>query len=376
VSAPSQKSNPTGQPIVRHLLLILAVCALSLAPTCGKRRPPQPPIERIPQRTELLSGAQRGNQVILSWPAPRRNASDGSVQSIRSVDVYRVAERPNSPLPLTEEEFAARATLIGSVTYEEIKKAGDNLTYTDTLELGGEPARLRYAVRYVNSAGQRAAFSNFFLMEPAAKVAEPPIIIKTGTEDSETANIITWEAPSKNTDGSTPVNLLGYNVYRTDASQPQTNPNPLNAQPMTATQYQDRNFKFGEKYVYFVRSVSLGTGGKPVESLNSNSIQLAPIDTYPPAAPEKPSIGASPGKLSIFWVANSEPDLAGYYLYRSTDPNQPKDKWTRLTPNLYTKTTFADENVEAGKTYYYYVVAVDNAGNTSPLSEVVSETVP
>jgi fibronectin type 3 domain-containing protein len=376
VSAPSQKSNPTGQPIVRHLLLILAVCALSLAPTCGKRRPPQPPIERIPQRTELLSGAQRGNQVILSWPAPRRNASDGSVQSIRSVDVYRVAERPNSPLPLTEEEFAARATLIGSITYEEIKKAGDNLTYTDTLELGGEPARLRYAVRYVNSAGQRAAFSNFFLMEPAAKVADPPTIIKTGNEYSETANTITWEAPRKNTDGSTPVNLLGYNVYRTDASQPQTNPNPLNAQPMTATQYQDRNFKFGEKYVYVVRSVSLGTGGKPVESLNSNSIQLTPIDTYPPAAPEKPSIGASPGKLSIFWVANSELDLAGYYLYRSTDPNQPKDKWTRLTPNLYTKTTFADENVEAGKTYYYYVVAVDNAGNTSPLSEVVSETVP
>jgi hypothetical protein len=376
VSAPSQKSNPTGQPLVRHLLLILAVCALSLAPTCGKRRPPQPPIERIPQRTELLSGAQRGNQVILSWPAPRRNASDGSVQSIRSVDVYRVAERPNSPLPLTEEEFAARATLIGSVTYEEIKKAGDNLTYTDTLELGGEPARLRYAVRYVNSAGQRAAFSNFFLMEPAAKVADPPTIIKTGNEYSETANTITWEAPRKNTDGSTPVNLLGYNVYRTDASQPQTNPNPLNAQPMTATQYQDRNFKFGEKYVYVVRSVSLGTGGKPVESLNSNSIQLAPIDTYPPAAPEKPSIGASPGKLSIFWVANSEPDLAGYYLYRSTDPSLPKDKWTRLTPTLYTKTTFADENVEAGKTYYYYVVAVDNAGNTSPLSEVVSETVP
>jgi hypothetical protein len=364
------------QPLLRSLLLILAVCALSLAPTCGKRRPPLAPIERIPQRTELLSGAQRGNQVILSWPAPLRNAGEGSVQSIRRVDVYRVAERPNSPLPLTEEEFAARATLIGSVTYDEIKKAGDNLTYTDTLELGGEPARLRYAVRYVNSAGQRAAFSNFFLMEPAARVAEPPTIIKTGNEYSETANTITWEAPRKNTDASTPVNLLGYNVYRTDAGQPQTIPIPLNAQPVTATQYQDRNFKFGDKYVYVVRSVSLGTEGRPVESLNSNSIQLTPIDAYAPAAPEKPLIGASPGKLSVFWVANSESDLAGYYLYRSTDPNLPKDKWTKLTPALYTKTTFADENVEAGKTYYYYVVAFDNAGNPSLPSEVVSETVP
>jgi fibronectin type 3 domain-containing protein len=323
-----------------------------------------------------LSGAQRGNQVILSWPAPPRNAGEGSVQSIRRVDVYRVAEKPHAPLPMTEEEFAARANLIGSVTYDEIKKAGENLTYTDTLELGGEPARLRYAVRYVNSAGQRAAFSNFFLMEPAAKVAAPPTIIKTGKEYSETANTITWEPPKTNTDLSTPVNLLGYNVYRTRIGQPASGQNPLNQEPITATQYQDKSFKFGEKYNYEVRSVSLGTEGKPVESLNSNNILFAPVDAYPPAPPEKLSIGPGPGRLSIFWVANSEPDLAGYYLYRSTDPNLPKDKWTKLTPTLYTRTTFADDNVESGKTYYYYVIAEDNAGNPSDPSEVASDTVP
>ena len=313
--------------------------------------------------------------MILSWPAPQRNATDGSVQSIRRVDVYRVAEKPHAPLSMTEEEFAARDNLIGSVTYDEIKKAGNSLTYTDTLELGGEPARLRYAVRYVNSNGQRAAFSNFFLMEPAAKVAMPPAIIKTGNEYSETANTITWEPPQTNTDGSTPVNLLGYNVYRTRVGQAETG-NPLNPEPITTTQYQDKNFKFGEKYNYVVRSVSLGTEAKPVESLNSNKILFEPVDKYPPAPPLNVSIGPAPGKLSIFWVANSEPDLAGYYLYRSTDPNLPKAKWTKLTPTLYTKTTFADDNVESGKTYYYYVIAVDNADNQSDPSEVASDTVP
>src|SRR2546426_12309663 len=137
-------------------MLLIVLSGLSLAPTCVKRTPPLPPLERIPQRTEELTGDQRGNLIILSWSAPRRNAGQGSVQSIRRVDVYRVAEKLNAPLPMTEEEFAARATLIGSITYEEIKKAGSNLTYTDTLELAGEPARLRYAVRYVNAAGQRA----------------------------------------------------------------------------------------------------------------------------------------------------------------------------------------------------------------------------
>src|SRR5213078_2703362 len=125
-----------------RLLILFAVSALSLAPTCGKRKPPSPPIERVPQRTELLSGAQRGNLVILSWPAPRRNAGEGSVQSIRRVDVYRVAEKSDAPLRMTEEEFAARATVVGSVPYTEVKNAGENLTYIDTLELAGVPARL------------------------------------------------------------------------------------------------------------------------------------------------------------------------------------------------------------------------------------------
>jgi hypothetical protein len=356
-------------------MLLLAVSVASLAPTCGKRTPPLPPVERIPQRTEELTGSQHGNLIVLSWPAPRRNAGGGSVQSIRRVDVYRVAEKPNAPLPMTEEEFAARSILVGSVTYDEIRNAGNTLTYSDPLELAGVPARLRYAIRYVNEAGQRAAFSNFFQVEPAAKIAEPPT--KVTGEVTEKALIIRWEAPQKNIDGSTPVNLLGYNLYRSASAEPNPGKEPVNQAPLTTTEYQERNFKFGEKYSYVVRSVSLGTEGKPVESLDSERIALAPIDIYPPSAPSPPPvIGPGPGKLSIFWTANPEPDIAGYYLYRSTDPNLPKDKWTKLTPNLYTRTTFADENVEAGKTYYYYVIAVDTAGNPSPPSEVVSETVP
>lgn len=376
VIAPPKPANVKRKSNARYFVLVFALAAVSLAPTCGKRRPPLPPVERIPQRTELLSGAQRGNQVILSWPAPRRNADEGSVQSIRRVDVYRVAERPNSPLPLTEEEFAARATVVGSVTYEEIKKAGENLIYVDTLELAGQPARLRYAVRYVNAAGQRAAFSNFLLIEPAARVAEPPVITRSGQELSETALTISWEAPGSNIDGSTPVNLLGYNVYRTIASQPEVGQSPMNQAPVTSNQYQDRNFKFGEKYTYVVRSVSLGTGGAPVESLNSNSLELSPVDIYPPSAPGQVSPAPAPGRIALFWPANTESDVAGYLIYRSSDPNLPKDKWTKLTAALHTKTTFTDENVEAGKTYYYYVTAVDLVGNVSPPSEVVSETVP
>lgn len=343
---------------------------------CGKRRPPLPPVERVQQRTELLSGAQRGNGVILSWPAPLRNAPDESVQSIRRIDVYRLAEKPTAPLPLTEEEFAARSTLIGSVTYDQIKYATDTLTYTDTLELAGEPTRLRYAIRYVNASEQRAAFSNFLLIEPSARVAKPPTLISTGREVGEDAIAITWQPPDSNIDGSTPVNLLGYNVYRLDESQSEINQNPINNSLVSVTQYVDRNFRFGANYRYVARSVSLGTDGAQVESLNSNSLSMYPRDIFAPSAPASITIAAAPGRLSIFFPANPEPDVAGYEIYRSTDPDLPKERWTKVTPAPLTKTTFLDENVESGKRYYYYIKAIDQAGNVSPPSDVVSESVP
>ena len=360
-------------------LLLAVACAVFTAASlgCGKRRPPLPPIERVQQRTELLSGAQQGNEVILSWPSPRRNAPDSSVQSIRRIDVYRLAEKPGAPLALTEEEFAARSTLVGSVTYEQIQTAGDTLTYRDALELAGQPTRLRYAIRYVNASGQRAAFSNFLSIEPAARIAQPPTLLSPA-KVAEDAITLSWQPPAANIDGSTPVNLLGYNVYRLDEAQNDLSQTPINTALVESTSYVDRNFKFGTTYRYIVRSVSLGTGGAQVESLNSNAVGAEPRDTFAPAPPERPSIAPDPsfGRLAIFFAANKEPDIAGYNIYRSTDPNLPKQSWTKLNQELLTRTNYRDERVESGKTYYYYIVAVDKAGNVSDPSEVASETVP
>jgi len=204
-------------------MLLLGLCALVMAPTCGKRRPPLPPLERVPHARERSPEFKEAIRSFLSGRRCRETPKTAACKVFAASMFIALAEKPTAPLPLTEDHSAPGSILIGSVPYDEIRKNGTNLTYTDTLERPGEPARLRYAIRYVNSAGQRAAYSNFFLMEPAAKVAEPPTVIKTGTEMSETAITLTWAPPAKNIDGSTPVNLLGYNVYRTNAAQPETN---------------------------------------------------------------------------------------------------------------------------------------------------------
>ena len=377
-----QRPNHKGtkaQKIAVKLIKALCLCVfVVLVSGCGKRRPPLPPVERVQQRTEFLSGAQQGNEVILSWPAPQRNAPDSSVQSIRRIDVYRLAEKPGAPLALTEEEFSARATLVGSVTSEQIQTAGDTLTYRDVLELAGQPTRLRYALRYVNASGQRAAFSNFLSIEPAARIAQAPTL-KAEPKIAEDAITISWQPPTANIDNSTPVNLLGYNIYRADESQTEVGNQAINSALISGTEYADKNFQFGKDYRYIVRAVSLGTGGAQVESLNSNSISVSPRDIFPPAAPERPSIAApepSSARLAIFFAANKETDIAGYNIYRSTDPDLPKQDWTKLNQTLLTRTTYQDDKVEPGKTYYYYVTAIDKTGNVSPPSEVGSEKAP
>lgn len=337
----------------------------------GKRKPPLPPVERIPQRVEI-SGFQRGDSVILSWKMPARNAADKSVLNIDSIDIFRLAEPLSSPLSLSEEDFASRSTRIKNLPVSDSDFGLKTKTYTDKLEFAGQAVRLRYAIRFVNRSGQKAAFSNFLLIEPAARIAKAPASLSASVLQDEIA--LEWVAPETNVDGSKPANIFGYNIYR--ASSAKEPAKLLNKTPVGDTKYSDKFFEFGKAYLYFVRSVSVGSGGEPVESAESNVTGIEPRDTFAPAAPDAITIAAAPGSISIFFAVNTEKDIAGYKIYRSTDPDLDKAKWDLLTPELIKANTYQDKAVETGKTYFYYITATDTAGNVSEVSEVVSETAP
>jgi fibronectin type 3 domain-containing protein len=85
---------------------------------------------------------------------------------------------------------------------------------------------------------------------------------------------------------------------------------------------------------------------------------------------------ASPLRVSVFFPASPERDVAGYNIFRSTDADLPKESWTKVNRELLQRTTYQDEAVKSGQKYFYYVVAVDASGNVSPPSEVHSDTVP
>lgn len=348
-------------------LAFILLALFSFMLSCGKRKPPLPPIEKVAQRVEI-TGFQRGNQVRLSWTMPARNAPDGSIQNISRADVYRLAEVTTSPESLTEEEFASRSTLIASVPIQDSDFALKTLNYYDTLSFAGQNIRLRYAVRFVNASGSKAAFSNFLLIEPAPRIANPPTLAQIRTTQNEL--LINWKSPAANIDGSQPANILGFNVYRA-ASDEQT-ARLLNQTPININEFKDSNFVFGKNYKYFVRTVSLGTNAEPVESQESNIVEIIPKDVFAPKPPEGITLAATPTTISIFFASNTEKDIAGYKIYRSTD----KANWQLLTEKLLGINTFQDTKVESGKTYYYYLIAVDKFGNESEKSEIVDETIP
>lgn len=360
---------------IKHLtrkapLALLALVVLS-GFGCGKRGVPLPPKERVEQRADITA-FQRGSQVVISWKMPARNASVGSVLHIASVDIFRLAEPLSSPQTISEEEFASRSVLIGSIPISDDDFGLKTISYRDNLQFAGQPVRLRYALRFVNSSGQRAAFSNFFLLEPAARVALAPTSLAASV--SQDAVTLAWTAPTQNIDGTTPANIIGYNVYR--SSSPRAPGMLINPTPVGDATFSDRTFEFAKEYFYFVRAVSVGTGGEPVESLESPIVTVKPVDTFAPSPPSSITIAATPTTISLFFPPNPEADVVGYSIYRSTDPDKPMAEWEQLTRELLKTSTFVDELVESGRTYHYYITATDKFGNVSSPSEVVSETVP
>jgi fibronectin type 3 domain-containing protein len=364
------KNKLIKQLLSKASLALLAVVLLTSL-SCGKRKPPLPPTERVSQHVEL-SGFQRGDSVLLSWKMPARNAGKGSVLNINRADIYRLAEPANSPIEMSEAEFASRSTLIASVPITDDDFGLKNVSHRDRLEFAGQAARLRYSVRLVNASGQKASFSNFLLIEPTANVAAAPTSLAASV--SQEAITLNWQPTTENINGTKPPNLLGYNVYRTTSDKEAGK--LLNQSPVTAETFKDEFFEFGKEYYYFVRAVSSGTESTPIESGESNIVHIKPIDTFPPSAPSAITLAAGQNVISIFFAVNPEKDIAGYKIYRSTDPNKPKSEWTLLTPDLLKTNTFQDTRVESGTRYYYFITATDTAGNVSERSEVVSETAP
>ena len=131
------------------------------------------------------------------------------------------------------------------------------------------------------------------------------------------------------------------------------------------------------KFQSVTRTLRVADGRLTVDARGGTNTKIdyvrvtsATADATPPAAPTNVSATPGDGRVGLAWNANTEPDLAGYDVYRGTSlpvatTSSPLNGTTALKTNGYTDTSAVN-----GTTYHYVVVAKDTAGNRASAAPV------
>lgn len=120
------------------------------------------------------------------------------------------------------------------------------------------------------------------------------------------------------------------------------------------------NLQTGTTYTIALYSVDQD-GAESYRVFGTGTPWISPL--VPQALHDTPQINM----VQLNWQPNSEMDLAGYQIYRSTNASVNGDL---ITPQLVSECTFTDSAVQGVIDFYYYyrILAVDSDGHQSSLS--------
>ena len=164
---------------------------------------------------------------------------------------------------------------------------------------------------------------------------------------------------------NTEPDLRGYYVYR--STTPGSGYTKLNASTLSSSNYTDNSVTNLVTYYYVVTAVDMSWN----ESDYSNQEEVTPADVIAPAAPAGFWATIADGNVLLDWNDNSEPDLDGYNIYRSTTPGSGYSLLDALPAGT---SSYLDNTAVSLNTYYYVVKGFDIWSNESPQSVEVSAT--
>ncbi len=338
-----------------------------LLSACGVPGPPVPPIAKVPQVPSGLTARQVGERVQLRWTLPRLNTDGTRLDGPPKIAILRTFVASDLPSP---EVFAAEAKVVYSLPGPVVSSflQGDIVAFPDVLNSGllrEQSGRMAvYAVRATSEKGESVGMSNLAGLK-VYPVAPPIALIKT--QVTERAIELRWEAPTRTTSGTALEGIAGYQVYRSETGGPASFVLHGTA---AASVYEDTQFRFGQQYFYFVRTLAQ-YGADSVESDSSTTVDVFARDLFPPPVPANVIVVAGPARMDLTWDASATPDLKGYFVYRSVEAGK---SYQRVAPEALRVLSFVDTHVAAGTRYYYVVTAVDAEGNESALSQEVAAT--
>lgn len=369
-------------------LPLLAACVWLAA--CGAPGAPQPPRPIVPRAVGDLAAHQQGSSVVLTFTLPRKSDDGENLAEPPDIEIFRGERRAGASAKLTTRlVYTVPSAVVDTYLHQ------GQIEFRDPLQpasLSGQ--EMVYMVR-TRASKKRASPDSNVVSVRALPVPAPPLAVH-GTV-TESAIALSWNPPAATalaSGASAPAPYVaGYRVYRAEVDPATKVPENLTpaafAQlklraplellgPAAGPSFRDTTFAFGAVYVYTVRTVA-EVQDQSVESSDSDPFVITPQDTFPPAAPLRlvsviiPATESTSAHVELSWDISPEPDLAGYRVYRS---EQPDTSGQRLNTELLLTPAFRDMTAVRGKQYVYRVTAVDRAGNESSLSSPVSAEVP
>lgn len=293
----------------------------------------EPPTVPGPPR-DLVATPGDGS-VALTWSVPE----DDGGRPITSYHIYRGTS------PGGESLYAT----VG----------GDILSYTDVEVTNGET--YWYQVSAENEVGEGPR-SNEVSATPEAPPAPPGPPLDLRATGGDGVVTLEWSPPTD--DGGSPV--TGYKVYRGTTSGQLSE---LTTLPDVLS-FDDTGVTNGVTYYYEVSALTSAGEGPPS---NEASATPMPGDTVPDPPSDLVAV-AGDAQVSLSWQEpfDGGSPLTAYNIYRGTTP----DGETWLATILPDTPLFTDATVTNDVTYYYYVKAENEVGESGPSNEVSATPIP
>lgn len=365
----------------------ISLFAMLLAGGCGAPGQPVPPSPLVAVAISDVAARQAGDGVELAFSLPAKSVSGEKLTAPPAVEIVRGSWKANGALD--PQSFRVVYTIPGALVPNYLSagrvRFTDPISPAETKEHPG--ATYAYLIRTRLSKKRASADSN---VVKARLFPVPQPISSVQFQVAETAVNLAWSAPTETSAGDPLSTISGYHVYRgeIDPRSPAPAGKDLSGVPWlspltflgrpTTNRYSDTQFEFGKTYVYVVRTL-ISADGNEIESDNSASVTVTPLDTFPPAAPQDVVAAVLPGTepstfvVELSWSINLETDFAGYRVYRS---EQQGERGQLVTPDLLPTPAFRDNSVAPGHRYWYSVTALDRAGNESAPSGSVAVDIP
>ena len=340
---------------VRPALLALCCLAAVLA-ACGIPGDPLPPLLEIPEPVRDLSAEQVGARVILQFTPPQLTTEGTRVRSLDRLEILGAFVAPSGAPP----DLAVGGVVLATIPPTQIPAGSGHLRYELSLEVSRIGAMAFYAIKAINRRGVDAGLSNVASLEVLDLPGPPTGLTASVTEP---AVILSWTPVSQSAFGGGSPEPDGYEIFRAESGSTAAE----RVGTTESSRFEDRSFQFQHHYVYTLRAFRT-QGDSRAATPFSVGVEVDAADRFPPASPQNLRAIAIPGAVEMSWSANAEADLAGYFVYRSSEGA----RFARLNEHPLELPLFRDSTATAGVSYQYVVRAVDQQGNESAASEEAS----